>query len=77
MRRTPGSTASTHNLVASVWVGFDQERSLGEGEEGAQDGAADLDALHARGAARRAADSRAPMPDGIVDAAHLTRDTGG
>ena len=25
----------TRNLVATVWVGFDQERPLGEGEEGA------------------------------------------
>ena len=34
--RTPGSTASRRNLVATVWVGYDQERPLGEAEEGAR-----------------------------------------
>ena len=54
----------TPNLVATVWVGFDQERSLGESEEGAQDGAADLGAFHARGAARACRSSRARCPRG-------------
>ena len=51
---TPGSTVSTANWSRRVWVGFDDERSLGSGEEGARCGRADLDAFHARGAARRA-----------------------
>ena len=38
------------DLVATVWTGFDQDRSLGDGEQGAHAAVPDLDLLHARGA---------------------------
>ena len=50
------------SLVASVWVGSDDNRPLGEGEEGAPHGRADLGGLHARSTARRAGEAGAPFP---------------
>ena len=47
------------NLVASVWVGTDDNRPLGEGEEGARTARAHLGGLHARGAARACRRTRA------------------
>ncbi len=44
----------TPNLVATVWVGYDQERPLGEREEGVAHRAADLDPVHAGSAEGRA-----------------------
>ena len=60
--------------MATVWTGFDQDRSLGEGEQGARAALPTWIYLHARGAGRRAA-ARVPVPDGIVTV-RISPDTG-
>jgi penicillin-binding protein 1A len=40
------------DIVAAAWIGFDQERPLGDNEEGGQHGIADVDLFHGAGAAR-------------------------
>ena len=55
----------TPNLVATVWVGFDQERPLGEGEEGART-AVPIWIHFMREALRGVPDVRRPMPAGLV-----------
>src|SRR5215472_1689558 len=55
----------TENLVATVWVGFDQERPLGESEEGART-ALPIWIAFMREALRGVAEERRAMPDGIV-----------
>jgi penicillin-binding protein 1A len=55
----------TPNLVATVWVGFDQERPLGEAEEGART-ALPIWIGFMREALKGVAEQRRPMPDGIV-----------
>jgi penicillin-binding protein 1A len=52
-------------LVASVWVGFDQERSLGEREEGSRT-AVPIWVYFMREALRGVPESRRPMPDGLL-----------
>ncbi|MBS0365983.1 MAG: penicillin-binding protein 1A [Proteobacteria bacterium] len=55
----------TPNLEATVWVGFDQERSLGEAEEGART-ALPIWIQFMREALKGVPEQRRPMPDGIV-----------
>jgi penicillin-binding protein 1A len=55
----------TPNLVATVWVGFDQERPLGEAEEGART-ALPIWIGFMREALKGVAEQSRPMPDGIV-----------
>ncbi|MBV8742676.1 MAG: penicillin-binding protein 1A [Sinobacteraceae bacterium] len=55
----------TPNLVASVWVGYDQERPLGEHEEGART-ALPIWMHFMHEALRAVPDKRRPMPDGLV-----------
>ena len=55
----------TPNLVASVWVGYDQERPLGEHEEGART-ALPIWVHFMREALRGVPDKRRPMPEGLV-----------
>ncbi len=52
-------------LVASVWVGFDQERSLGEREEGSRT-AVPIWVYFMREALRGVPEIRRPMPGGLV-----------
>jgi penicillin-binding protein 1A len=53
------------NLVATVWVGFDQERPLGEGEEGART-AVPIWVYFMREALRTVPDRPRPRPAGLV-----------
>jgi penicillin-binding protein 1A len=53
------------NIVASVWVGFDQERPLGEGEEGSRT-AVPIWIEFMREALRAQPDRPRPMPPGLV-----------
>jgi penicillin-binding protein 1A len=55
----------TQNLVGTVWVGFDQERSLGESEEGAKT-ALPIWIPFMREALRGVPEQRRPMPEGLV-----------
>jgi penicillin-binding protein 1A len=55
----------TPNLVATVWVGYDQERPLGEHEEGART-ALPIWIYFMREALRGVPDKRRPMPEGLV-----------
>ena len=55
----------TQDLVASVWVGFDQERSLGESEEGAKT-ALPIWMHFMREALKGVPQRRRPMPDGLL-----------
>ncbi|MGH8323366.1 MAG: penicillin-binding protein 1A, partial [Steroidobacteraceae bacterium] len=55
----------TPHLVATVWVGFDQERPLGESEEGAKT-ALPIWIHFMREALQGVPQERRPMPDGIV-----------
>src|SRR6195256_5628105 len=55
----------TPNLVATVWVGYDQERPLGEAEEGART-ALPIWIGFMREALKGVAEARRSMPDGIV-----------
>jgi penicillin-binding protein 1A len=55
----------TENLVATVWVGFDQERPLGESEEGART-ALPIWITFMREALRGVPEERRAMPDGVV-----------
>lgn len=52
-------------LVASVWVGFDQERSLGEGEEGSRT-AVPVWVHFMREALRGVRETPRPMPNGLL-----------
>ncbi|MBV9317090.1 MAG: penicillin-binding protein 1A [Gammaproteobacteria bacterium] len=55
----------TRNLVATVWVGFDQERSLGEAEEGART-ALPIWIQFMREALQGVPEQHRTMPDGLV-----------
>jgi penicillin-binding protein 1A len=55
----------TPHLVATVWVGFDQERPLGESEEGAKT-ALPIWMHFIREALKGVPQDKRPMPDGIV-----------
>jgi penicillin-binding protein 1A len=55
----------TPDLVATVWVGFDQERSLGEGEEGSRT-AVPIWVHFMREALRGVPQRSRPMPEGLV-----------
>jgi penicillin-binding protein 1A len=55
------------NLVATVWVGFDQDRPLGEGEEGSSV-AVPIWVRLMREALRSVPDVPRPMPPGLVSA---------
>lgn len=54
------------DLVATVWVGYDEERPLGEGEEGART-AVPIWVNYMREALRGTAEHRQPRPPGLVD----------
>jgi penicillin-binding protein 1A len=54
-----------HTLVASVWVGFDQSKPLGEGEEGSRT-AVPIWVDFMQEALQGAPDRSWPMPDGLV-----------
>lgn len=54
------------NLVATVWIGYDDERTLGEKEEGAST-AVPVWNLFMREALRGMPSARMPRPDGLVD----------
>jgi penicillin-binding protein 1A len=64
----------TSGLVATVWVGFDQERSLGEAEEGGKT-ALPIWIHYMREALRGVPEHRYEMPDGLVTL-RITPDTG-
>jgi len=64
----------TPNLEATVWVGYDQERSLGEHEEGART-ALPIWIHFMREALKAVPEYRRPMPDGIVTL-RVSADTG-
>jgi penicillin-binding protein 1A len=55
------------DLVATAWVGFDQERPLGAGEEGART-ALPMWIYFMREALAGVPQRRLPMPDGVVTA---------
>ena len=55
------------NIVATVWVGFDQERPLGEGEEGSRT-AVPIWISYMREALRAQPDRARSMPPGLVTA---------
>jgi penicillin-binding protein 1A len=55
----------TDNLVATVWVGFDQDKPLGESEEGAHT-ALPIWIAFMREALRGVPEERRSMPDGVV-----------
>jgi penicillin-binding protein 1A len=56
----------TPNLVATVWVGYDQERPLGEREEGART-ALPIWIQFMKEALKGVPDKRRPMPEGLVE----------
>jgi len=64
----------TQNLVGTVWVGFDQERSLGEAEEGART-ALPIWIQFMREALKSVPEQKRPMPDGLVTL-RISPDTG-
>jgi penicillin-binding protein 1A len=64
----------TSNLVATVWVGFDQERSLGENAEGSNT-ALPIWVHFMREALRGVPEQRRPMPEGLVTL-RISPDTG-
>jgi penicillin-binding protein 1A len=64
----------TSNLVATVWVGFDQERPLGEAEEGAHT-ALPIWINFMAEALKGVTEQRRAMPDGIVTL-RISPDTG-
>jgi penicillin-binding protein 1A len=63
------------NLVATVWVGFDQERPLGEGEEGSRT-AVPIWVHFMREALRGVPQRARPMPEGLVQV-RISATTGG
>ena len=62
------------DLVATAWVGFDQERSLGAGEEGSRT-ALPMWIYFMREALAGQPEHRLPMPDGVVTA-RVSAETG-
>jgi penicillin-binding protein 1A len=62
------------NLEATVWVGFDQERSLGETEEGSRT-ALPIWIYFMREALKGVPQVRRPMPDGLITM-RVASDTG-
>jgi penicillin-binding protein 1A len=65
----------TPNLVATVWVGFDQEKPLGESEEGAKT-ALPIWIQFMREALKGVPDKKRPMPEGLVTL-RISAQTGG
>ena len=64
----------TPNLETTVWVGFDQERPLGESEEGSRT-ALPIWIHFMREALKGVTEYRRPMPDGVVTL-RVSRETG-
>ena len=62
------------DLVATAWIGFDQERPLGAGEEGSRT-ALPMWIYFMRAALRGRPEHRLPMPDGVVTA-RVSAETG-
>jgi penicillin-binding protein 1A len=67
-------TGFTPNLVTSVWVGFDQERSLGDAEEGGKT-ALPVWVHFMREALQGVPEKLRPMPEGLVSL-RISPDTG-
>ena len=65
-------TGFNGDLVASVWTGFDQDRSLGEGEQGAR-AALPIWIYFMHQALAGAPRRMWPMPDGLVTRTHFAR----
>ena len=63
-----------HTLVASVWVGFDQSKPLGEGEEGSRT-AVPIWVDFMQDALKGVPDRSWPMPGGLVQV-RISPDTG-
>jgi penicillin-binding protein 1A len=74
MSRDAWFNGFTQNLVATVWVGFDQERSLGETEEGSRT-ALPIWIYFMREALKGVPQEKRPMPDGLVTL-RIATDTG-
>jgi len=70
----PAAILGLAPLVATAWVGFDQERSLGAGEEGGH-AALPMWVYFMGEALRGQPERRLPQPDGIVSA-RVSPDTG-
>ena len=66
-RRDAWFSGFNADLVATVWVGFDQERSLGELEEGGRT-ALPMWVYYMREALRDRPQHQLPMPEGVVTA---------
>jgi penicillin-binding protein 1A len=66
-RRDAWFSGFNAGLVATVWVGFDQERTLGRQEEGART-ALPMWIYYMREALHGQPESRLPMPEGVVTA---------
>jgi penicillin-binding protein 1A len=66
-RRDAWFSGFNANLVATVWVGFDQSRSLGTDEEGGRT-ALPMWVYFMREALKGHPESRLPTPDGVVTA---------
>jgi penicillin-binding protein 1A len=64
----------TPDLVVTVWVGYDQERPLGESEEGAKT-ALPIWMHFMREALRGVPERHRPMPDGLIQL-RISPDTG-
>jgi penicillin-binding protein 1A len=64
----------TRDLAVTVWVGYDQERPLGESEEGAKT-ALPIWMNFMREALRGVPERRRPMPDGLIQL-RISPDTG-
>jgi penicillin-binding protein 1A len=69
-----GSTGFNGDLVTTVWTGFDQERSLGDGEEGGRV-AVPTWTYFMREALAGVPRHGVPVPDGIVTV-RISPDTG-
>lgn len=62
------------DLVATVWIGYDQERSLGEGEEGSRT-AVPVWVHFMREALKALPQRTRPRPDGVIELS-ISRETG-
>ncbi len=65
MRETPGSNGFNRHIVASIWVGYDDERPLGASEQGSRT-AVPIWTTFMREALRDQPDEPRPLPPGLV-----------
>jgi penicillin-binding protein 1A len=73
-RRDAWFSGFNAGLVATAWIGFDQERTLGAAEEGGRT-ALPMWVYYMREALRGRAEHRLPMPEGVITA-RVSRATG-